>query len=136
MFIDFVLYTFVMFYLDKVFPSKYGVRRPFYAPFECMDAMYDRIGCCRERRGRGLHQQTLNSTEVMLQDEMEDTKTIESVDESVTGPPLLHIDKLTKIFHKGNEGRDNIAVNRLNLKMYQNQVFCLLGMSIMCLCVC
>eukprot|EP01083_Nonionella_stella_P020203 56003_1 len=129
MFLDFIIYTLLMFYLDRVWPTKYGVRRPFYAPFEIMDEWYDKIKWCREKRGRGAENmsKSLNNTDVMLQDEVNQTTTIEPVDEAVTGSPMLELSDLTKVFRGGNEGRDNIAVNRLNLKMYADQVFCLLG---------
>eukprot|EP01083_Nonionella_stella_P215836 776456_1 len=94
-----------------------------------MDEWYDKIKWCREKRGRGAENmsKSLNNTDVMLQDEVNQTTTIEPVDEAVTGSPMLELSDLTKVFRGGNEGRDNIAVNRLNLKMYADQVFCLLG---------
>ena len=128
MFVDFIIYTLIMFYLDRVWPTKYGVRRPWYAPFEIMDEWYDKIEWCRKKRGRGAENmsKSLNNTDDMLNDQV-NTSTIEYVDENVVGQPLLQLKDLTKIFRGGNEGRDNIAVNRLNLSMYQDQVFCLLG---------
>eukprot|EP01084_Bolivina_argentea_P160890 280133_1 len=129
MFVDFIIYTLFMFYLDRVWPTKYGVRRPWYAPFEIMDEWYDKIEWCRKKRGRGSENmsKSLNNSDALINDEINDSKTIEYVDEKITGSPMLELKQLTKIFKGGNEGRDNIAVDRLNLKMYQDQVFCLLG---------
>lgn len=46
---------------------------------------------------------------------------IETVNESILGPPVIIVNKLRKTFG------EQVAVNDLSFKMYENQIFALLG---------
>ena len=84
-----------------------------------MDELYDKCAWCRNKRGRGNNKinLSLNNPDDELKDDINLATTIEYVDEKVVGKPLLELKHLTKIFkgRKGDQdGRNNIAVNKLN----------------------
>ncbi|ETO08909.1 ATP-binding cassette superfamily [Reticulomyxa filosa] len=142
MFFDAVVYCLLMLYFDRVLPTEYGVRRPWYAPFEFMDdwSCYQYIlqHVCRIQLSNFIFFYFMRIMFVIRVDEKEildksqqmhrdiDVASIETVDEKKSGAPILELKDLTKVY-SGEHGRTNVAVNHLNLKMYRNQVFCLLG---------
>jgi len=52
---------------------------------------------------------------------------MEPVDESQHGEPIVEIRALRKIYNSSSKTNINVAVKNLSLKMYRDQVFCLLG---------
>ncbi len=132
MFWDTILYFALMVYFDHVIPSKYGVARPWYSPFQFMDRFnwYSRFTDYVCIRWFGYREKDENTQAILDKSQKMhaniDLAAIEPVDEQITGEPILDLKDLTKIY-RSEGGRNNIAVNRLNLKMYKNQCFCLLG---------
>jgi ATP-binding cassette subfamily A (ABC1) protein 3 len=118
--VDTIIYALLAFYFDKVIPSEYGTKLPWYFPFS---PSY--------WRGRSLNDDNLNETERrMLLDEMNQTRqemqeNIEGVDNSlqrqIESGKAMVVRGLRK--HFGNK----IAVDGIDLEMYEGQIFALLG---------
>ncbi|ETO25217.1 hypothetical protein RFI_11920 [Reticulomyxa filosa] len=130
MVLDLVLTFPIMMYTDRVFPTKYGVRRPWYSPFGWLDKFpcwvrFNKRFCCRKDQFDNLRLAAhvfAKSGKTQAVDE----KNIEVVDDKELGKPVVSMRSLTKVYN-AEDGRNNLAVNQLNLELYRNQVFCLLG---------
>jgi ATP-binding cassette, subfamily A (ABC1), member 3 len=108
--VDLVLYVLLALYLDRVLPSKYGVKLPFY--FVCLPSYYN-CSCFSERA-------EVNSDEHNDADKPS-SQFFESIGGRAHGPVAVAIQNLTKKFGS------KVAVNSLSIDMYEGEIFCLLG---------
>jgi len=109
---DTVLYTFLGWYLELVIPRQYGVARPFY--FLLLPSYWKSCFCrSTTQEITDEHKSSLVAEEVSNFEDMTDT--------SLT--PQVFIQGLVKKYNK----EANIAVDNLNLKLYESQITCLLG---------
>ncbi|CAL8085798.1 unnamed protein product [Orchesella dallaii] len=108
--VDTFLYMFLTVYLENVLPSKYGVRKPFYYIF--LPSTY------------------LKSKAITAENpdiEMEDVSTYSSPGfegQSATATVGVDIKNLRKTF-----GSKSVAVDGINLRMYNGEIFVLLGQN-------
>lgn len=111
---DTVLYSFLGWYLNKVVPREWGVVLPWYFP--CMPSYW-----CGSRPLDD-YPDTDETVEV-------DTSGIEPVGEDLQKlrkeDRCVHISNLGKVFNTPSGKK--VAVNRLNLTLYEGQIFALLG---------
>jgi ATP-binding cassette subfamily A (ABC1) protein 2 len=103
-------------YFNQTWPSKLGIQRPFYFPLQPSYWFGSSIrlpGNSKEN----------NNEEEMFSCEMAETEgnNREKANEKVLGQPTIVIEHLKKTF--GNF----VAVNNMCFKMYENQIFALLG---------
>ena len=114
MLFDAIVYLILALYFDAIIPSKYGVKRKWYLPFKWMECGSKNNAIYLDNDGNN--------------DDMDgnEANMVEKVDEKVFGKPLLHIKGLTKKYETNNDD-GYIAVNNLSLKLYRNEVFCILG---------
>lgn len=118
--VDTAIYALLAFYFDKVIPSEYGTKLPWYFPFS---PSY--------WRGRSMTDNNLNDQErTLLLQEMNETRqelqeNIERVDNSlqrqIESGKAMVVRGLRK--HFGNK----IAVDGIDMEMYEGQIFALLG---------
>lgn len=124
MFADIWIYSFLAWYFAQIWPSKIGVRKPFY--FLLLPSYwFPRLSAPAEARSGG---DCLNNTDskvgVESLDLIENGTTKfpeEQANEDLLGSPSITVQHLRKSFG-GNK-----VVNGLSFKMYENQIFALLG---------
>lgn len=151
MYCDIFIFGFLGWYFDQVLPSEFGVRKPWNFIFD-RNYWFDGESGARpvkispkakksklqransdsniESSGVALavleRKKLLNSTisitpSILEEMEAGTSSPFEKVDETVTGPPSIIVNHLCKTF--GTQK----AVNHLSLKMYEDQIFALLG---------
>ena len=126
LFLDFVVFTALGLYLDKVIPSNFGQR---LSPcFLCMPRYYR---CCRRRRTRQVDE---GDDEALLDGEYDDEfERAQMPNENYEAPPqickqleakgdFLKVDNLQKTFSGGFR-----AVRGVSVKMFDSQIFAMLG---------
>ena len=123
--VSFVVFMLLGIYLDNVIPSKFGKRR---SPCFCLQPSF--YGCCRRQRRQRLG---LDEEQALINQQSDDAFERDQIgNNNYESPPdvckrmeangdFMKISGLTKEF--GNF----IAVNNLNVKMYDSQIFALLG---------
>eukprot|EP01038_Epipyxis_sp_PR26KG_P005748 gene5748-7937_t len=150
MFLDALLYGFAAWYFDKVLPSEYGTQLPFYFPllpsYWCGCDSYDPIKIINSYIF-GIKYSALptNDSEPLVTGSLLEegligvnnksndinSKYFEDVSQDLTQQLMdnkcVSIKKLRKVFKSAAGGDDRIAVNNLNLDLYQGQVTVLLG---------
>ena len=127
--VDFCVFFFLGLYLDKVVPSDYGQR---LSPcFLCTPSFYR---CCRRSRNR--NNQVATDSQSLLEQNFDEADAFEREQmpaENYEAPPVmcrrveqtgefLKIENLQKTFSGGFR-----AVKGVNVKMYDSQIFALLG---------
>ena len=132
LFLDFFIFAFLGLYLDKIIPSSYGKH---YHPCFCLSPKF--YGCGQRRRRRAADDEDDGDVEERLMgSEAADDNTFESTQmgaENYEAPPLIckrqenlgdfvRIEGLAKTYDGGFQ-----AVRGVNFKMYENQIFALLG---------
>lgn len=112
MFADIFIYSVAAWYFSQVWPSKVGVRKPWYFIFTLHYWFPQRAA-----------KMTLETAlQPMADVEKHETEIpIEPVNESLLGRPTVSVQRLCKTF--GTQR----AVNSLSFEMYENQIFALLG---------
>jgi ABC-type multidrug transport system fused ATPase/permease subunit len=134
---DIPIYAILAWYFSQVWPSKIGVRKPFYFPFvksywfpksasssnntnnssDCIKDNNNKVAVAEVEEGileqgeRGGNVSAATGLQVPVED----------ANESLLGPPTVKVEHLMKTF--GTQK----AVNNLSFKMYENQIFALLG---------
>ena len=125
MFADVFIYAFLAWYLSQVIPSDVGVVKPFY--FLVVPSYW----FPSQQKSKPDEVQVESSSSIfeainptVEEGEAINTKAIpiETVDENILGRPTVVVDKLHKAF-----GSQPPSVNNLSFKMYENQIFALLG---------
>ena len=126
LFLDFVVFTALGLYLDKVIPSNFGQR--LNPCFLCMPRYYR---CCRRRRTRQVDE---GDDEALLEGEYDDEfERAQMPNENYEAPPqickqleakgdFLKVDNLQKTFSGGFR-----AVRGVSVKMFDSQIFAMLG---------
>ena len=130
MLLDFFIFFLLGLYMDKVIPSDFGQR--LNPCFLCMPSYYK---CCRSKRRRGQGNQTFTADQnnALLEEEDDAFERDQMPPENYEAPPLLckrleqtgdflRIENLQKTFSGGFR-----AVKGVNMKMYDSQIFALLG---------
>ena len=129
MLLDFFIFFLLGLYMDKVIPSDFGQR--LNPCFLCTPSYYK---CCRRKRRRGQNLQNFSSDQNnALIDDDDAFERDQMPPENYESPPLLckrleqsgdylRIDNLQKTFSGGFR-----AVKGVNMKMYDSQIFALLG---------
>lgn len=123
MFADVWIYSFLAWYCSQVWPSKIGVRKPFYflllpsywfpkAAVSSNDRSQDCLNNTDAKVGVEGLEQVENGPDKFPQ---------EDADESLLGAPAIFVNQLRKSF--GSQ----TVVSDLTFKMYENQIFALLG---------
>jgi len=102
MFIDTILYIFLTWYFDNTFPSKYGVKKPFYF-------------CCTKTYWLKTPENDYEPEEALMKND----NMIQ--DSNRNDAPSIDLRGLTKTFGAFT------AVNSLDLQIYEGEIFCLLG---------
>eukprot|EP00599_Poterioochromonas_sp_BG-1_P016760 CAMPEP_0173165656 /NCGR_PEP_ID=MMETSP1105-20130129/21518_1 /TAXON_ID=2985 /ORGANISM="Ochromonas sp., Strain BG-1" /LENGTH=1579 /DNA_ID=CAMNT_0014086689 /DNA_START=11 /DNA_END=4746 /DNA_ORIENTATION=+ len=149
LFLDAFLYGILAFYLDKVLPSEFGTSLPFYFPL--MPSYWCGTSSGHHQTGNEASTSMWESFLIALgvrshhrvsRGEKGDNEDIEAIDptkrqffETVPAELKHQIDeekcvsirKLRRVFKNPAGGDDRIAVDSLNLDMFQNQVTVLLG---------
>lgn len=154
MFLDAFLYGILAFYLDKVFPSEFGTSLPFYFPL--MPSYWCGTSGGHHRQsdtdnhsgsffdsvmvGLGLTtHHTVSGGENVAAHDNEDIESIDpkkrqffetvpaELKHQIDEEKCISIRKLRKVFKNPAGGDDRVAVDSLNLDMFQNQVTVLLG---------
>ncbi|EGG19447.1 hypothetical protein DFA_00024 [Cavenderia fasciculata] len=110
LFIDILLYVLILWYLDKVVPSEYGVKEPFY--FFLMPSYWRKGG----KRFDDPESNALNNYA---------DQDVELIPVDLRNKVTVSIRGLKKDFNTGNGLRT--AVDGLNLEMYQDQIHAFLG---------
>ena len=110
--LDCILYIIMAMYLDRVIPSRYGQKLPFYFPlqksFWCPNAAYD------SKRNKELSNRPLP-----------DSDKYEQLDNDKM--PSIRIRNLHKSFSAGFGKEPFVAVDGISLDLYRDEIFCLLG---------
>ena len=121
-----ILFTFLGLYLDKVVPSTYGKRR---GVCWCVSSQY--YGCGRKKRTQKVSSE---EAEELMKNELEyDDFEAELIPENNYEPPPRIARRLEangdfmKVQGLRKEFGNFIAVSNLNMKMYDSQIFALLG---------
>lgn len=122
MFADVFIYAVLAWYFAQVWPSKVGVRKPFYF---FLQPSYWFPRSVPSVPTNSTDNTCLNSGDAKVGvesvEEGNDHNPSEETDESLLGKPTIVVDHLRKTF--GTQK----AVNDLSFKMYENQIFALLG---------
>jgi len=127
--LDIFLYSLLAWYLDEVWPSEFGVPRPFYFPFTA-DYWKDACSCCFTRQRVG-DSEGLTAANEMEQDDSQvnNNVNVEPADSTLKGKAAqgkcVKIRGLKKVF--STPDGDKVAVDGLNMTMYEGQITCLLG---------
>lgn len=101
---DIFIYCFLTWYFYQILPSEYGVQKPFY--FLIQPSYWF----------------PKNSSSESIEDVEEGVKyPLEQVNEKVFGAPSVVVEKLRKTYGPKR------VINNLSFKMYENQIFSLLG---------
>jgi ABC-type multidrug transport system fused ATPase/permease subunit len=122
MFFDAVWYGALAWYLDKVFPSEYGTQLPWYFPFlpsfwcDCFFKQGHRYENLEDADAHQdtKHAQYFEPVAAELKQQVKDEKCV-----SIRG--------LRRVFKNPAGGDDRVAVQGLDLDLYQGQVTVLLG---------
>lgn len=125
MFADIFIYSFLAWYFAQIWPSKIGVRKPFYFLF-LPSYWFPKTSLPPNERGAA---DCLNNADAKVGVEggieMIETGTgkfpEEHANEALVGKPSIVVEHLRKTFGS------NKVVNDLSFKMYENQIFALLG---------
>ena len=126
---SFVLFTGLGLYLDKVIPSKFGSTRH---PLFCLDPKF--YGCCRKERSSRINDEEAEELyESMVGDSGDVNFEMDGIrPENYEAPPIIS----KRLEANGDyayvralrrEFGDFVAVKNLNFKIYDSQIFCLLG---------
>eukprot|EP01138_Halocafeteria_seosinensis_P011391 gb/GECG01011634.1/.p1 GENE.gb/GECG01011634.1/~~gb/GECG01011634.1/.p1 ORF type:complete len:2040 (+),score=216.84 gb/GECG01011634.1/:1-6120(+) len=143
--LDFLLYTVLGWYLDQVVPSEFGIKRPWYFIFT-PDYWYGRshtvttdsdmrtckdVLLCRSREVTTAKERLLSGSDILTEDGDED------IDGSMFEPVGQHlkaIEDAGKVVRVKNLRKQfptpdgtKVAVENLDLTMYEGQIFALLG---------
>ncbi len=109
------IYAILAWYFTQIWPTSEGVPKPWYFPFlhnywfpESHGASFHNSG---RSGGEGLHSSKREKKDIP----------IEAANETLLGAPTIKVNHLFKTFGK------NRVVNNLSLRMYENQIFALLG---------
>lgn len=115
---DIFIYSVLTWYFSQVWPSKLGVKRPFYFPL--LPSYWKQNVVNRKKIGDQVSS-LAESDLINLEMGSERGENTEAANEQLLGRPVVIVKNLKKTF--GNY----TAVNNLSFKMYENQIFCLLG---------
>lgn len=122
MFADIFIYAILAWYFAQVWPSKIGVRKPFYF---FLQPSYWFPKSVSATSNDSQDSTCLNNTDAKVGVETieagVDHIPTEEADEDLVGKPTIVVEHLRKTF--GSQK----AVNDLSFKMYENQIFALLG---------
>jgi len=117
---DIFIYSLLAWYFSQVWPSKVGVAKPWYFVFQPSYWL--------PTAGTGSNSATAppmggdsQSPTADVESAEEESIPIEDANESLLGPPTVAVNKLRKTFG------EQVSVNDLSFKMYENQIFALLG---------
>lgn len=128
---DIFIYAVAAWYFSQVWPSKVGVPKPWYFPLKpsywCPSSGYraeETMGMTAMKSAVG--EETYADAAAAEAEEGGASGDggaipVEEVDESLLGLPTVVVNKLRRTF--GGQ----VAVNDLSFKMYENQIFALLG---------
>jgi len=126
--LDTILYMVLAWYLDNVLPSQYGVAKPFYFLFQpsYWGGKAFTARNMKRRSSKFIRQSVLGQN-----DFEEDDESFEEIDDEGKYEPVTDRNLIPKVFIKNLVKRypknDFNSVDRLNLKLYENQITCLLG---------
>ncbi|CAG9311641.1 unnamed protein product [Blepharisma stoltei] len=122
LFVDTILYSLLAFYFGKIVPSQYGVSLPWYFPFT------KSFWLGRTSNDNKLDEKAkefINDEEEKRREEMRQNKNIEDPDplllKQIEANQAMTVRGLRKHFG------DKIAVDGLDLDIFRNQIFALLG---------
>lgn len=117
---DIFLYTGLSWYFSQVWPSKVGVPKIWYFIF-LPSYWFPKEYSNNNTRLSDVTQSMHNLIDSENGNKSVDNIPTEQVNESLLGRPTVVVNKLRKTF--GNQ----VSVNDLSFKMYENQIFALLG---------
>ncbi len=114
--LDTFMFSALAWYFSQVWPSKLGIPKPFYFPL--LPSYWFRAGNTNPRKvsDAGRHEIELYSME-----QADNEGAVEPANEKILGHPSVVVRNLRKTFGSFT------AVNGLNFKMYESQIFALLG---------
>lgn len=135
LFLDVFIYAILAWYFAQVWPSKIGVRKPFYFPlmpsYWFPNSQHSRLlanNASTNNDSDCLKITSNNDQKVGVESGHIDPELgegeqppIEEPDENIVGKPSVVVRNLRKTFN------GQVAVNNLSLKMYENEIFALLG---------
>ena len=125
--VDTALYAILAWYLDEVWPTEFGVPRPFYFPFTA-DYWREACACC------STHSRVADSESREDHGDKDDhaitgSDLVEPADSELRGKAadgkVVKIRGLKKVF--STPDGDKVAVAGLDMTMYEGQIFVLLG---------
>ncbi|XP_067909210.1 ATP-binding cassette sub-family A member 13-like [Heterodontus francisci] len=128
MIIDSVIYLILGWYLQNVFPGKYGTRRPWYFPFTGL-YWINLCDCAKQhdrKIGEGYWAQNLNHYNQQMNVKGEPLNSANLSGKEMASPNLkigVALRSLTKEFKHGKK----VAIKDLNLDFYQGEITALLG---------
>lgn len=138
LFLDLFIYAILAWYFAQVWPSKVGVRKPFYFPLT-VSYWFPNSQGSRLLQNNNNNRASQDNDCLKITNNNNDQKVgvesqvdpelglegnrppIEDADETVVGKPAVVVKNLRKTFN------GQVAVNNLSLKMYENEIFALLG---------
>ena len=124
LFVDIFIYLFIGYYFQNVMPKDYGIRKPWY--FLCK-----KIFCIKSKEQRynvkyqdgRITINNENQEDIFGNEPVNDYFQSEDIYKDMTNPKdCLRIKNCVKKFGDGK-----VAVNRVNLNLYKNEIFALLG---------
>jgi ABC-type multidrug transport system fused ATPase/permease subunit len=117
--LDIFLFSTLAWYFNQVWPSKLGIPKPFYFPL--MPSYWFRT-TSSTLNPRKVSDTASQDVELFTAEVTDGEVAVETANEKILGLPSVIVKNLRKTF-----GGSFKAVNGLNFKMYENQIFALLG---------
>jgi len=130
MLFDAVVYMFLAFYIETVWPGEYGIARPWYFLFSL--SYWFETSNSKSKRSSWFKNCFYDSKEKIILDEEEKLKkedeiitndSIENIENESDLQAGIEINKLNKVYTRGN----NHALKGLSVKFYQNEITAFLG---------
>mmetsp|Transcript_13128 Transcript_13128/g.14208 ORF Transcript_13128/g.14208 Transcript_13128/m.14208 type:complete len:1376 (-) Transcript_13128:742-4869(-) len=122
MFADIFIYAALAWYFTQVWPTSVGVPKPFYFIF-MKSYWFPNATTSSLSDAAYLSSLEMNQAKVSASDRVEEGSNIpvEQANEAILGAPTIQVKHLYKTYGQ------NTVVNDLSFKMYENQIFALLG---------
>lgn len=117
---DIFIYCALAWYFSQVWPSKVGVPKPFYFPLQ--PSYWFPSAHTKNVATDTVQSPTIEGTEQGMACGVGTAIPTEEANETLVGLPTVVVNKLRKTF-----GGVQVAVDDLSFKMYENQIFALLG---------
>ncbi len=130
---DTALYVAMAFYLDAVVPQEFGVSKPWYFIFT--KSFWESVFCGNARNNKSSNTGTQPLLDGIESGSLTDTHGVDQAFIQAPSADLRQLERdgrcvqlkgLRKVFHTAS-GEDRVAVDALDLTMYEGQIFVLLG---------